>query len=187
MNRFVWLAAAALVVPVLACDNTARGAKEDARENTAAARDAASPAAAQAADTADHLGDKAKEAGSAVEEAAKNAGEKLKEGAEAVGDKAKEGVQDAKRSNADEKAKGAAHDAGNTIDAAKQTLDVKTALMADKSVDASHIDVDTSGDAHTVTLKGTVPTAAQKDAAKRIAHGKAPGWKIVNQLTVAAR
>jgi osmotically-inducible protein OsmY len=32
--------------------------------------------------------------------------------------------------------------------------------MADQSIDASHIDVDTDANTKTVTLSGTVPTAA---------------------------
>jgi len=39
----------------------------------------------------------------------------------------------------------------------------------------------------TVVLKGTVPTAAQKSTAEAIAHDKAEGYKIVNQLTVGPK
>ena len=76
---------------------------------------------------------------------------------------------------------------GDAIHGAKQTFDVKAALTADTSIDASHIDVDTNGDTRTVTLKGTVPTAAQKAGAERIAREKAEGYTVVNQLTVAVR
>jgi len=72
----------------------------------------------------------------------------------------------------------------NTMDAAQQTMDIKSALMADKSLDASRINVDTDGGTNTVTLKGYVPSAAQKAAAERITAGKAPGYKIVNSLVV---
>ena len=75
---------------------------------------------------------------------AKEVGGKVAEGAKAVGATVKEG------------AKEVASDVG----ARKQTLDVKVALMAAKGIDASHIDVDTDADTKTVTLKGTVPTAA---------------------------
>jgi osmotically-inducible protein OsmY len=87
--------------------------------------------------------------------------------------------------NAADKAGQAASDAGGAIDAAKQTFDVKAALMADTTIDSSHIDVDTNHETHTVTLKGTVPSAVQKDAAERVARDKAEGYTIVNQLTVA--
>ena len=86
-----------------------------------------------------------------------------------------------------EKAGDAASTAGSAIDAAKQTFDVKASLTADTTIDASHIDVDTSHETRTVTLKGTVPTAAQKTAAERIAREKAEGYTIVNDLSVAAR
>ncbi|HVR71310.1 MAG TPA: BON domain-containing protein [Vicinamibacteria bacterium] len=77
--------------------------------------------------------------------------------------------------------------AGDAIGAAKQTFDVKAALTLDTTIDASHIDVDTSHETRTVTLRGTVPTAAQKDAAERIARDKAEGYTISNQLTVAVQ
>ena len=80
---------------------------------------------------------------------------------------------------------GAAKDAGAEIHAGKQTLDVKSALLADASVDASKIDVDTDDATKTVTLKGSVPNAAQKATAERIAKDKAAGYKVRNLLTVA--
>jgi osmotically-inducible protein OsmY len=70
--------------------------------------------------------------------------------------------------------------------AATQTVDVKSALIADGRVDASNINVDTSASAKTVVLKGTVPTEQQKATAEAIARDKAEGYKITNQLTVAA-
>ena len=59
-------------------------------------------------------------------------------------------------------------------------------LMADKAVDSSNIDVDTDADTKTVMLKGTVPTAAQKTTAERIAKAKvSKGYSVHNMLTVA--
>lgn len=69
-------------------------------------------------------------------------------------------------------------------DAAQQTMQIKTALMADDLVDASDINVDTSAETKTVTLKGRVATKEQKDAAERIAREKAPDYTIDNQLRV---
>ena len=69
--------------------------------------------------------------------------------------------------------------------AGANTVDVKSALIADGRVDASSINVDTNSQTKTVVLKGTVPTAEQKTTAEAIAHDKAEGYKIVNQLTVA--
>jgi osmotically-inducible protein OsmY len=78
----------------------------------------------------------------------------------------------------------AAHDVASVTDAAQQTAQIKTAFIADDMIDASNIDVDTSADTKTVTLKGSVPTAAQKEAAERVAREKAPGYTVDNQLAV---
>ena len=133
----------------VACDNTARGVKED----TANAVDAAKDASAEAKEKAD-----------ATAAAAKA--------------EAKDETADAKR---------AAGSAGAAIDAAAETLDVKAALMADTTVDAGDINVDTFKETKTVVLKGSVPTAAQKEQAGRIAGREAEGYKIDNQLVVKAR
>ena len=84
-------------------------------------------------------------------------------------------------------AKKTAGEAGAAIDAATETLDVKAALMADSTVDASDINVDTFKETKTVVLKGSVPTAAMKTEAGRIAAREAEGYKIDNQLVVKAR
>ncbi len=106
-----------------------------------------------------------------VQKDAENAGEK----AAAATDKA----ADATASTAE--------NAGASMGAAMETADVKTALMADTRVDASGINVDTSKDRKTVTLNGTVPTAAQKVLAEEVAKAKAPEYKVVNNLTVKAK
>jgi osmotically-inducible protein OsmY len=80
--------------------------------------------------------------------------------------------------------KEAAREAGSAIKGAVETIDVKTALMADRTVDASHINVDTFHETKTVVLKGSVKTATQRDEAARIAAAEAPGYRIDNQLTV---
>ena len=102
---------------------------------------------------------------------------------------AKEETAEAKaegREAADD-AKRTAGEAGAAIDAATETIDVKTALMADKSVDASDINVDTFHETKTVVLKGSVATAAQKTEAGRIAAREAEGYKIENQFVVKPR
>jgi osmotically-inducible protein OsmY len=78
----------------------------------------------------------------------------------------------------------AAATAGGAIAAAVETIDVKSALMADRTVDASHINVDTFHETKTVVLKGSVKTATQRDEAARIAAAEATGYRIDNQLTV---
>jgi osmotically-inducible protein OsmY len=80
--------------------------------------------------------------------------------------------------------KEAARDAGGALKAAVETIDVKSALMADRTVDASHINVDTFHETKTVVLKGSVKTATQRDEAARIAAAEAPGYRIDNQLLV---
>ena len=95
-------------------------------------------------------------------------------------------VKDA-ASDVAKKAEKAADSLGPKVDAAKQLTDVKMALMADPNVDGSAINVDADEATKTIHLKGTVPTAAQKTAAERIAHDKAQGWKVHNVLTVAKR
>jgi osmotically-inducible protein OsmY len=71
--------------------------------------------------------------------------------------------------------------------AGAQTVDVKSALIADGRVDASNINVDTIANTKTVLLKGSVPTAEQKTTAEAIARDKAPGYTITNNLTVMAK
>lgn len=80
--------------------------------------------------------------------------------------------------------KEAARDVTGAVKAAIETIDVKSALMADRTVDASHINVDTFHESKTVVLKGSVKTATQRDEAARIAASEAPGYRIDNQLTI---
>jgi len=133
---------------VVACSNTAAGAKKDADINA----DKAAAAADKAEDKVDPAVDKAQAAG---HEAAAETKE-------------------------------AAREAGSATAAAIETIDVKSALMADRTVDASHINVDTFKDTKTVVLKGSVKSASQRDEAARIAAAEAPGYRIDNQLTVVA-
>ena len=85
--------------------------------------------------------------------------------------------------------KGAQKDTEKAVEktaAATNTVDVKSALIADGRVDASNINVDTSSSTKTVVLKGSVPTAQQKATAEAIARDKAEGYTINNQLAVVA-
>ena len=103
--------------------------------------------------------------------------------AAAAADKAEDKAAPAAREAAAE-TKEAAREAGSAVAAAVETIDVKSALMADRTVDASHVNVDTFHETKTVVLKGSVKTAAQRDEAARIAAAEAPGYRIDNQLTV---
>ena len=78
----------------------------------------------------------------------------------------------------------AANSVGGTLDAAAQTMQIKTALIDADDLDAANIDVDTDAATKTVTLKGHVPSAAHKAAAERIAHQKAPDYRVSNMLEI---
>ena len=73
---------------------------------------------------------------------------------------------------------------GATFDAAAQTAQIKTALIDADNLDADDINVDTNGTTKTVTLKGHVPTVAQKTMAETIARDKAPEYTVVNNLEI---
>ena len=155
------LAAALLAAAGLACDTTPSNEASPAPGST-------TPAGEAAEDVKDTMAEGARKAGDALEDAADTVKEKAGPTARAVGE--------------DVKTYGKA--AADVVDAKKQALDVRAALMADDSVDASGIDVDAHSQTNTITLKGTVPTDAHKAAAERIAREKAQGYTIVNQLTV---
>ncbi|MEO7996931.1 MAG: BON domain-containing protein [Gemmatimonadaceae bacterium] len=99
---------------------------------------------------------------------AENAAEKTKEAADAAADKTKD----------------AANSTGMAVSGALQTTEVKAALVADSRIDASNINVDTDEAKKLLTLKGTVPSEAQKATAREIAAVKATGYTIVNELTI---
>ena len=117
----------------------------------------------------------------AEENAAKTAeaADKAEDKAQAAGEKAA-----AESKEAAAETKEATRDATGALKAAVETIDVKSALMADRTVDASHINVDTFHETKTVVLKGSVKTATQRDEAARIAAAEAPSYRIDNQLTV---
>lgn len=71
--------------------------------------------------------------------------------------------------------------------AAMETVDVKSALIADGRVDATNINVDTVASTKTVVLKGSVTSAEQKSMAESIARDKAKGYTITNQLTIVPK
>ncbi|MEP7384044.1 MAG: BON domain-containing protein [Gemmatimonadota bacterium] len=73
---------------------------------------------------------------------------------------------------------------GASVDAAMETADVKSALIADTRLDASDINVDTNKETKTVTLNGTVPADSMKTLAEDVAKAKAPEWTVVNNLTI---
>lgn len=84
-------------------------------------------------------------------------------------------------------ARGVVQDTKDNATAVKgglQTIDVKTAILADKTIDAGAIDVDTYADKKLIVLRGSVPTEAQKVRAEQIARDHAEGYTIENRLAV---
>ena len=70
-------------------------------------------------------------------------------------------------------------------EAGAQTINVKTALLADKRVTAKGIDVDTDLATRTVVLKGHVPSEGQKAIAEQIAVERSSGYHVRNELTIS--
>jgi osmotically-inducible protein OsmY len=114
-----------------------------------------------------------------VEQDARENADKAATAADRAEDKARPAAEEAAADTRE-----AGREAGSAIAGAVETIDVKSALMADRTVDASHINVDTMHETKTVVLKGSVKTATQRDEAARIAAAEAPGYRIDNQLTV---
>src|SRR5688572_17262832 len=128
------LPAALLSVSLFAaCQNTARGVEQDTANNTAAAKEEAREANAE-------VKKEAREAGAEIRQESREAGN----AAERAGDRAAHESKDATRS------------VGASLDAAAQTMQIKTALIDADDLDAGAIDVDTNGATKTVTLKGHV-------------------------------
>jgi osmotically-inducible protein OsmY len=75
----------------------------------------------------------------------------------------------------------------SAVRGAVETVDVKTAIIADKTIDSGAIDVDTYQDKKVVVLRGSVPTEAQKQKAEQIAKENATSYTIDNQLAVVPK
>jgi osmotically-inducible protein OsmY len=180
------MAIAGIAVTSFACRNTAEGAREDAAEARQEAREEAAEARQEVRDAAAEAREETAEARRDAAEATANAERESREAADRAGNsvsRAADDVGNATKTAARETGD-AVKDAGRAASAAIETMDVKTALMADKRVDASHINVDTDHKQKTVTLKGEVPTAAQKATAEQIAVKEATGYRVVNRLVI---
>lgn len=79
-------------------------------------------------------------------------------------------------------ATGAVKSVGNAGETAAMTSKIKTAIGANAGLKGSNINVDTMADKNTVSLTGTVTSAAQKSLASAIVKKNAPGYKIMDQL-----
>jgi osmotically-inducible protein OsmY len=154
------------------CQNTARGVEQDTERNVAEAKQEAREASAEvrqeAREANAEMKQEGREANAELRQEAREAGN----AAERTGDRVAQEAKDATRS------------VGATLDAAAQTMQIKTALIDADNLDANNIDVDTNASTKTVTLRGHVATASQKAAAERIAKEKAPDYRVVNSLVV---
>ena len=112
--------------------------------------------------------EEAREANAEMKQEAREAGNAM----ERAGDRVGQEASDATRS------------VGATLDAAAQTMQIKTALIDADNLNANDINVDTDAATKTVTLKGHVATASQKAAAERIAKEKATGYRVVNDIVI---
>lgn len=159
MQRTTWMGTGLVLGAILitGCENTREGVERDAELAAQQADQAAKRSAEAAREAARDVSEAADEAAAATREAAQDTGQTVREGAAS---------------------------AAGIADAAQQTAQIKSALMADTSIDSSGIDVDTESTTRTVTLKGRVRTDAEKARAARIAADKAPGYRVTNNLQV---
>jgi osmotically-inducible protein OsmY len=173
MNLMAVLALAGAVGAGAACN------QNDAADNTRKAGEAT-------ADRLEDQADRTREAGDARakqdEKSAEARADRLEDQADATRDSA-ERKADAIE---DRDTAGTTGRVTSSADAAKETADIKTALMAAENIPSMSIDVDTNAATKTVTLSGTVRTAEQKAEAERIAKREAPEYKVNNMLTVSA-
>lgn len=139
---------------------------------------------------AEKAGEAAEKAGEKIGAAAEKAGEKIGAAAEKLGDKLGPATEDAAKSARDAATKGAtiAAAAGaqglTTAAGVLRTGAVKAALLHDRSIDVSDVDVDTNEVARRITLKGRVQSAAVRDKVVDLARDAAPGYTIDNELTI---
>jgi predicted small secreted protein len=168
------------------CHNTREGAERDAENAAAATERAAEKSAQEAREAGQEVAKAAENAAEATREAGREVAQETREAGREVAQEAREGAAATREAarTAGQAARETAGTAANAGDAAQQTAQIKTALIADASIDSTSIDVDTDGPTRTVTLKGRVRTAAEKSKAGSIAAAKAPGYRITNNLEV---
>jgi osmotically-inducible protein OsmY len=123
--------------------------------------------------TLDRAADKTKNA-------TEKAVDKTKEGVEKGVDKSKEGV-----AIGAEKSASGLKKAGNEVADAFILASVKTRLFGDDALKGSDINVDC--DAHVVTLKGTVPTAAGRARAIELAQKTEGVSRVVDRLVIGPK
>jgi len=119
-------------------------------------------------------------------EDAREAAEDAQAASDRAADRAGELLNDAERASASasERLAEAAERASERAAGVIRGADIKATLMADPSIDATGIDVDSDGRTQTITLNGSVPTEAERDMAGIVAAAQAPGYRIENRLAV---
>lgn len=112
--------------------------------------------------------------------------DRVNRAADQAGDAAKSAADQAGAAagRAADKVGAAAQDAKANLSDAGLTAKVKTRLGTDNRVHATHIDVDTNN--KVVTLKGTVASDAERQAAVEIARGTDGVADVVDHLTVGS-
>lgn len=169
-NRYVLGLAAASVAAFLA------GCSPEARQDLGEAGDKVGSATEKSAKA---TAETAAKAGQEVKAGAQNAGTAIESGAQKAADATKSG------------AKMAGEAIGGAGDKMELTPKIKAALVADKGIDASNLNVDTMTDTKTIVIKGTVGSADKKNRVTQVAQkaladtseGK-EGYKIKNEVTV---
>lgn len=68
--------------------------------------------------------------------------------------------------------------------AAQRTHEVTRALMAETTLDATHVDVITHEAGKAIVLRGSVPSTLQRDLAEQLARNEAPGYSVRNELAI---
>src|SRR5687768_9883897 len=132
MNRIACsILVSAALLATTGCSNTRDGLEKDADENSRAAR----------------------RQGRELEADVRLGAEKARETTAEAADDVKRGAEQAAEATAE-----AVDEAGARAIAAGRTLAVKTALMADARVDASHVDVDSDFVAKVIHVRGSVAT-----------------------------
>jgi len=179
IKRQGWIVAgiASIALFGAGCTPDARQDLDNAGTNVKSATDKSVAAGAQAVDKAN---EKVVEAGKETVEATKEAGAKAAEATKNAAETTGELVGGA----ANKVAKGAEQVGAATVITPK----VKTALAADKTIDASKLNVDTVEANKQVIIKGTVSSAAIKtkvsEVAKKALSEMNSPFTVVNQVTV---
>jgi hypothetical protein len=139
--------------------------------------------------TQEETGEAARSAGQDVERTAERAGQATERTAENAG-QAVEGAAENAGEAVGGAVKGVAKETQDAAQAATLTPKVKNALVVDKTIDASTMDVDTDAENDTVIIKGTARSQAEKkratEVAQRFLKQQGSTFKVRNDLTVGA-